>query len=317
MLKRTVRSILVLAIAAFVLPAAAQGTGESAYLPDAYVRGFGSYPVPADSASSIAKPDMVFFNINVTDFRGLLYGGMNYRRVSPDGKLKSYMFSTRIESLEVRGNFATIRAQAIHNGRKACMFVEVLDDNPSGDWARFQANGCMLTVVYEDTSGGLVSGDIRVWTKPAPRAMAFGAGAIALPGVTIGGKPGLGVFQFKAETTPWGPAGSLHYTDAPVTAAASANTIFVPRWERFVASGNRAEMAGPGYWNGRPAIVVVNVEDNVDPRLRYLVAPPPDFFAIHAKLAGPDIRPGAPDYAAKGPVVRGDIVVKAEAAPMD
>ncbi|MEJ5298291.1 MAG: hypothetical protein WHZ52_09680 [Armatimonadota bacterium] len=317
MLKWTVRSILLLvAVAAFSLPAAAQDTGDYAQLPDAYVRGFGSYPVPADNASTIAKPDTVFFHINVTDFRGLLYGGMNYRRVTPDGKLKSYMFSTRIEALEIKGNFATIRAQAVYNGKPACMFVEVLDDTPSGDWAHFQANGCMLTVIYEDTAGGLNSGDIKVWTKPAPRAVAMGAGAIALPGPVVD-KQRLGVFQFKAETTPAGPAGSLHYTDSPYNAASFGNNIFVPRWEKFGAVANRAEMAGRGYWNGRPAMVVVKVEDNVDPRARYLVAPPPDFFEVQAKLLNADPRLGAPEYVAGGPVIRGDIIVKTERAVTD
>ncbi len=317
MLKWTYRSILLaVAAAALCLPAVAQESGDFAALPDAFVRGFGSYPVPADSASSIAKPDMVFFNINVTEFRGLLYGGMNYRRVSPDGRLKSYMFSTRIESLEVNGNFATIRASAIYNGKPACMFVEVLDDNPSGDWAHFQANGCMLTVIYEDTAGGLVSGDVKVWTRPAPRAMASGAGAIALP-IGIPEKPRLGVFQFKAETTPWGPEGSLQYTEGPVSANTYGNSIFVPRWEKFGAVGNKAEMAGRGYWNGRAALVSVRVEDNVDPRKQYLIAPPPDFFEIHAMLLFPDTRLGAPEYHAGGPVIRGDIIVRTGGAAID
>jgi len=310
------RSIIIALVVALTATGAvfAQDGADFALRPDAYVRGWGAIPIMPDNSSSTARPNMGFFHFNVNVFQGVVVGSVNFREVTPAGKLVAYMHTRQLKSLEINGNFATIQADGVFNGKSVCLFFEVLDDNPSGDWARFQANGCMLTVIYYDKAAGLVQGDVQVWKRPPPPAVAAGNGAISLP-TPIGQTPRLGVFSFKAQSGPDGPFGYIHYVDGPWNRYGTR--IDVARLEKFEAFGKKALLAGKGWLNGQPAEVVVTVEDNCDPRLVTFAPQPPDIFAISATTIVPpwSERPVV-HYEQKGPVVKGDLFVKA-VGPVD
>jgi len=307
-------SLLIMA-AAFCGTAVAQDDADFSVRPDAYVRGFGAIPVGPSITDPAVRPTLGFFNIHVNVFQGDVFGSVNYREVTPSGKLLKYAYTTKLDFVKFDGRKAHIEADGIANGYPARILFDVEDNGPVGDFFRINANGRMLTVNYIYAEGKLVLGGLEVWQKPVPTAVAAGNGAIALP-TPFGHPARFGVFSFKAQMGSAGPVGYIRYTDQPYSRYNWNGTrIEVFRLEKFHAEGNTATLAGRGWLNGLPAEVVVMVEDNRDPRVPTFAPTPEDVFYIRAKTIVP---PGSrmPEilYEQKGPVVKGDLFVKILAA---
>lgn len=247
-------------------------------------------------------------SINVARSGQVLTGGFRYMEVSPLSSSSvsrrpiAVIYSTRLVSVDVTGNVGKVKAIGFWNGMLSNLYVEALDDNPSGDWYLIRAIpiNSPLPVLYE-ASGGVFKGDIDVYCTPTI-GYTYGKGTIAVPrpDSTV---PNVGKFAFKAEVTSDGSVrGVIHYVEYyPYDSSVIRRprvTIYVPAVQRLEFPGtSEAILAGRGTLNGRPADVVVRAVDNR-----------PDFFYIKATC--PPTSPSVwPEYSAGGPLTSGNIIV--------
>lgn len=297
------------ALALFLLPVLAVSLSAQADrqpVPDAYVRGFGAIAFNAD-ATSTAKPTMGVFSISVNRFGNDLLGWISYYEVLPTGRPGARIVANELKKLDVQGNMATIDAVGRFNNQIAHIRVEVLDDNPSGDWLRITAHGGMLPVQYYDAAGGVVRGDIVVWTRPEPVPFARGSGAIQVMNQTTLTNL-VGNFQFNVAQWPAGAEGYLTYHQFNPNRIwdSSGVRILMKEADKLEVDGNIAVFQGQGEMNGKPVRIVTKVADNVRPP----VMPSPaaaDYLMIEAW--GPASTNMGPLFKAEGPVVRGDLLV--------
>lgn len=288
---------VVLALFAVLLVAAVAGSAclAQVQVPTAYVRGSG--------AIKVGETNIGMFEVNVVKSGPVVSGGIKFTEVSPDStKPVNVIISRVVKALCVQGNFATITAEGLWNRMPAQIKVECLDDTPSGDWFHITAKpiNSPLPVIY-DAAGGLIKGDIVVFSQSLVYGYTKGCGAIRTPGA------GIGRFSFKAELTNAGVKGWLSYVDFnPLSTSVVARPkviIYVPQIESLELVGNTAIMKGKGTLNGRPVLVWAKAVDNSSP-----VAPTPvDEFYIVARPASPDALEAG--YEAGGPLISGDIVV--------
>ncbi|MGQ9456561.1 MAG: hypothetical protein ACUVRS_12105 [Armatimonadota bacterium] len=264
-------------------------------VPTAYVKGSG--------AIKVGEANIGMFEVNVVKSGSVVSGGIKFTEVSPDStKPVNVIISRVVKALCVQGNFATITAEGLWNRMPAQIKVECLDDNPSGDWFHITAKpiNSPLPIIY-DAAGGLIKGDIVVFSQSCVYGYTRGYGAIRTPGA------GVGRFSFKAELTNAGVKGWLSYVDFNPSAASVVArpkvVIYVPQIESLELVGNTAVMKGKGTLNGRPVIVWAKAVDNSSP-----VAPTPvDEFYITARPVSADAFDAG--YEAGGPLIFGDIVV--------
>lgn len=246
-------------------------------------------------------------SINVARSGQVLTGGFRYTEVnpislSPVNRPIAVIYSTKLVSVDVTGNVGRVKAVGFWNGVLSNLYVEALDDNPSGDWYLIRAIpiNSPLPVLYE-ASGGVFKGDIDVYCAPTI-GYTYGEGTIAVPRPDSA-VPNIGKFAFKAEVTNDGNVrGVIHYVEYyPYNNSVVRRprvTIYVPAVQRLEFPGtNEAILVGRGTLNGRPADVVVRAVDNR-----------PDFFYIKATC--PSTSPSAwPEYSAGGPLTSGNIKV--------
>jgi len=281
---------------AVVALAVASGSGSlgQAMIPDAYVKGSGAIQVGAN---------LGLFEINVVRTGAILNGGFRYTEVASNATRPVAVIVSRVlKSLVVNGNFATITAEGLWNGTPSNLTVECLDDTPSGDWFHITAVpiASQLPVIY-DAAGGVIKGDIVVFSRPAAAGYTKGYGTIATS------NSGVGKFRFWAELTSAGVRGCLNYVDySPAAVSPIARpkaVIYLPRVETLTIVGKTAVFGGRGTLNGRPALIEVKAIDNTSPSGPAL----PDAFFIKATpLTADSVTAG---YEAGGPLTSGDIVV--------
>lgn len=290
MCKRTA-SVLLHAIALIMLSVVVcLGQVMPSPSPDAGVKGMGAIRFGADSRVGL-------FDINVAKAGNLLLGGFKFSEISSTATRGNVIYSRTIESLEVRGNFATVTATGYWNNMLCRITVEALDDNPSGDWFHIVARPFFLTVIY-DASGGVFKGDITVFSKPTPDYFAKGVGAI---GVTAG----VGKFDFGVVKVNGVPSGRLFYEEYLMTASPIARpqvSIYLPVPADLTVIGLVGTFSGIGRMNGVPAKIEVRVID-WSPTYRRA-----DEFYIKATILGVDSFAAA-GYQAGGPLVSGELTV--------
>ncbi len=293
------RRVGVILLTAFLVSAVA-GSACLAQLqvPNAYVKGSGAIQI--GNSNNIGQ-----FEINVVKQGPVVSGGIKFVEISPDStKPVNVIVSRVVKTLCVQGNFATITAEGLWNTMPAEIKVECLDDNPSGDWFHITAKPIrsMLPVIY-DAAGGVIKGDIVVFSQPAVSGYAKGCGAIRTSNA------GVGKFWFHAEVTPVGVRGWINYIDLnPLAASVTARpkvVIYVPRIDYAEIVGNTAVIRGKGTLNGRPALVEVKAVDNGYPPTGVA----PDEFYIIARPLVADV--AEPLYREGGPLIAGDVVVVA------
>lgn len=309
--------------ALFCVTAAAQDAIRPPLTPDAFVRGAGIAALaPASSTVSAITPAMFRIDVARLPVANVpLRGGFYIRELSMTTSIQrmATIVSRQITGLEIVGNTAVIRAQGTYNGRAACLTLEVLDDNPSGDWISVKADGCLLTVIYYAKAGGVKQGDIKVWEKPEVVGFTKGFGSIAVPRSDVK-VPNVGNFEFVAENTNAGVRGKLVYREMNPLIMAPVNRpvveLLLPAVQKLEISGNAAMFHGEGTLTmgmgpTRPVDISVVVRDNRRPLPVGSDAPtlPPDEFAIYA--SDPLVPSLLPLYQAKGPLTRGDIIVGA------
>ena len=296
------RRIAFILLAAITLAAVAGSTAlGQATTPTAYVKGSG--------AIQLSQTNLGLFDVNVVRFGTVPTGGFRYTEVASNStKPIAVIVSRTLKSLVVRGNFATIMADGFWNGVLCNLTVECLDDNPSGDWFHINAKpiNSPLPVIY-DAAGGVIKGDIVVFSQPAQAGYAKGYGTIATTNNCIG------KFQFWAELTSAGVAGAINYVDynpismSPVVRPRAV--IYVPRVQTLTITGNVAVLTGPGTLNGRPAQVQVTAIDN---SLSFGPVRRDEFYIKAIPLTTDSI---SAIYQAGGPLTSGDIVVAPRTGP--
>lgn len=297
------------ALAVLLLPLLAVGLSaqtDRQPVPDAYVRGFGAIAFSADPTST-AKPTMGVFSISVNRFGNDLLGWISYYEILPTGKPGARIVANELKKLDIQGNMATIDALGRFNNQIAHIRVEVLDDNPSGDWLRITAHGGMLPVQYYDAAGGVVQGDIIVWTRPDPVPFTRGSGAIQVMNQNMPTNL-VGNFQFNVVQWPAGAEGFLAYHQFNPSRIWDANAVRItmPEAVKLEVQGSVAVFHGKGDLNGKPVRIVARVADNVRPP----VMPSPaaaDYMMIEAWA--PVAAATGPVFRAEGPVIRGDLLV--------
>jgi|DewCreStandDraft_4_1066084.scaffolds.fasta_scaffold94783_2 hypothetical protein len=267
--------------------------------------------VRGTAAIYVSNTNVGTLSINVAKVGQVLNGSFRYTEVcpvSPSNRPVASIYSTRLTSIDVRGNFATVKAIGFWNGMLSDLLVEVLDDNPSGDWYHIRAVpiDSPLPVLYE-AAGGVFRGDLVVFGAPPTVGRAFGQGTISFSANTNVGK-----FQFKAQSSPNGVVeGSIYYAEYTPGAAIVTRpkvTIYVPAVQMlFFPATNVAVLKGRGTMNGRPAEVELKATDNRKPTDPASALP--DFLYIKAVVpVAASIDTGV--YEAFGPVRTGDIVVQ-------
>ncbi|MGC8861211.1 MAG: hypothetical protein ACP5R5_00380 [Armatimonadota bacterium] len=284
---------IILAVVALAVAIGSASFGQAA-IPDAYVKGSGAIQVGTN---------LGLFEINVVRTGAILNGGFRYTEVASNATRPVAVIVSRVvKSLVVNGNFATITAEGIWNGVPSNLTVECLDDNPSGDWFHITAVpiSSPMPVIY-DAAGGVIKGDIAVFSRPAAAGYTKGYGTIATANNCIG------KFRFWAELTSAGVRGCLNYVDYnPAALSAIVRpraVIYLPRVERLIIVGNTAVFGGKGALNGRPALIEVKVVDNASPSGP---AVRDAFFIKATPLTADSVTAG---YEAGGPLTSGDIVV--------
>lgn len=282
----------------------------------------GSYALAQSGVKGVASiatsnVNVATLNINVVKNGSVLTGGFRYTEVCPISPTNSItrpsctIYSQQLTSVDVKGNFATVRAIGFWNGMLAEVLVECLDDNPSGDWIHIRAIPIKsaITAFYE-ASGGVIKGDVAVYGPPAVVGYATGSGTITIP-VADSTVPNIGRFSFKAEKTTAGVKGTIYYTEStPYCAVAQRPkvTIYVPAVQGMVIDGRTAVLMGKGTLNGRPAEIEVRAADNSSPMGP---ATSLDEFHIRAVTLVDDTRMPQYLYEAGGRVRTGDIKVVA------
>lgn len=298
------------ALAVFLLPFLAVGLSaqnDRHPVPDAYVRGFGAIAFSADDTGT-AKPTTGVFSINVNRLGEKLLGWISYYEVSPSGKPGARIVANEMSELDIQGNMATIDAVGRFNNQVAHIRVEVLDDNPSGDWMRITAHGSMLPVEYYVAAGGVVRGDIAVWTKPEAVPFTRGSGAIMVRNQTTLTNL-VGNFQYNVAQWPACAEGFLTYHQFNPNRIwdSTGVRILMSEADKLEVDGNTAVFQGKGVLNGKPVRIATKVGDNVKPPVR----PSPngaDYLSIEAWGPASTADTG-PVFKAEGPVVRGDLLV--------
>lgn len=269
--------------------------------PSAGVRGCGEIGLPDLGTTGV-------FDINVVQWIGttavpIINGGFHFVELDKNGNVLNTVCSGEIKLLKVNGNTAVVVAIGRWNGMLSEITLTALDDNLSGDNLSIVAKPLMsmLPVIYE-RQGGVISGDITVFSKPLTIPFAKGCGAIAT-------NTGRGAFTFYARATSLGVEGSVAYVDMEIAKRPSPTPtrpkvqILLPKIATFKVEGNAAYIEGIGTMNGRPASIRMKCADNTNP---LIVGPvdQPDLFGIEAVTLD-----GSVSYSAGGPLVCGDIVV--------
>lgn len=270
-------------------------------LPDCGVRGSG--------AITIHEVNLGVFDINVAKSGSILLGGFKYTEITPDGRRVCTIYSQSLTRLEVLGNAATVQAFGYWNGMPSDLTVKCLDD-VGGDYFYILARPrSPITIIYE-AGGGLVKGDIVVFTAPAtPQCLTKGNGTIAVGQNT-------GRFSFVAEKSGDVVKGTLKYVEYSPLADPTAQPpvrIYIPSVQTLrILSPNEVVFAGRGTLNERPAFVEVRVIDRTNGISPDLAAR--DEFYIRALMLATDSlsRIG---YQAGGPLTSGDIVVAVQNVP--
>ncbi len=247
------------------------------------------------------------FDINVWSAGGSLYGGFQYKEASPTIRRATFIATKAITEMKIEGNFAVIKAVGTWNGRPANLTIEALDDNPSGDWFHITAQPLGPATIIFDRSGGVIKGDIVVFSQPPPPNMfAKGAGMIAVKNATYG------KFQFSASSIRGMIDGGLMYAEISPLLAPTPTVIQplvriqMPKVEKLAVDAHTAVFAGRGTFNGRPAVIEVRVVDN---SMLASPIPVPDEFFIHAQTVPGNTEMPTIVYEAGGPLKIGDIVV--------
>ncbi|MDH7600898.1 MAG: hypothetical protein QHI38_01970 [Armatimonadota bacterium] len=287
-----------LVVLAAVLATMVAGSACFAQLtvPNAYVKGSGAIKI--GDSKNIGQ-----FEINVVKQGPVVSGGLKFTEIAPNStKPVAVIVSRVVKTLCVQGNFATVTAEGLWNNTPVEIKVECLDDNPSGDWFHIRAKPIrsLLPVIY-DAAGGVIKGDIVVFSQPAVYGYAKGCGAIRTSNA------GIGRFWFTAELTAAGVRGWINYVDlnplaTSITARPTA-VIYVPRIDWAAIEGNSIKMRGKGTLNGQPALVEVKAVDNGP----FAAGVAPDEFYIRATSPTADAVTAV--YEAGGPLIGGDIVV--------
>lgn len=264
-------------------------------LPEAGVRGSGAIPLRTNATLGA-------FDINVAKSGDVLLGGFRYQEVGLASSIRgNVILSKTITSLTVSGNTATILADGYWNNMPATIKIEVLDDNPSGDWFHITAvpKG-PLTIIY-DQAGGVIKGDIVVYGG-ASNSFANGYGTIAVSNTNIG------KFKFEATSVGGIVRGSLNYAEySPIASTAFTRppiSIFLPAVQYLRVEGNTAVFGGVGKLNGRLAKIEVRAIDNS--MLMGPIARPDEFYIKAQTDATTEIADIS--YEAGGPV-KGEITV--------
>lgn len=262
--------------------------------PDEGVRGWGAIPLNVNSAVGQ-------FDINVWRSGNVLFGGFKYAEIGTSTVRRNVIYSTRITSLVISGNFATVKALGYWNNMPSVITIEALDDNPSGDWFHIVAQPQSPLPIIYDQAGGLIKGDIVVYGRPIPDCWAKGDGTIAV--TTSGNLPNVGRFNFQAERYGDIVKGRLSYMEYnPAGYSVRPRvSIYVPELAKLDVQGLNGYMAGKGTLNGIPAIVEVKVID-WSPTYRM----PDEFYISATPLA--DVA-NVPPYYAGGPLTSGALTV--------
>lgn len=269
----------------------------------------------------VSNTNVGTLSINVAKAGNILTGEFRYTEVSPTGtRPVCIIYSQRLTSVDVRGNFATVKAVGFWNGIASNLLIEALDDNPSGDWLHVQAIpiNSMLPVQY-NAAGGVFRGDLVVYAAPPVTGYANGEGTIAVPN-SASIVPNIGKFAFKAQSTSAGVQGAIAYTEYTPTAATAIQrpkaAIYVPQVQSLVITGNTAVLKGKGTLNGRPADVEVTAIDTgmlMDPSGSPVNRP--DEFYIKAVTIVGDTEMPTIIYQAGNPLKTGYIVVGSTTTP--
>lgn len=269
--------------------------------PDAGVRGYGEIGLPDTDTVGL-------FDINVVMWNGtnavpIINGHIKFTEVDKAGNKINNICSNEIKSLVVTGNTATAVAIGYWNGMLSKITMTALDDNPSGDNLHIVAEPIMsmLPVIY-DRQGGVISGDIVVFSKSLTVPFARGCGAIA-----IGANRG--AFSFYARAASYGVEGSASYYEMEISKRPSPMPvrpkirILLPKIAVLKVEGKTAYMEGIGTLNEQPAAVRIKCADNTNP---LIVSPvdQPDLFGIEAIPLD-----GSTGYSAGGAVICGDVIV--------
>lgn len=271
-------------------------------VPDAGVRGSGVIDLPRYGTVGL-------FDINIARYGAILTGGFRFSEVDSTGVRVNTVITKEILSLTVVGNHATIEARGYWRNMWSRIVIEALDDNFSGDNLRVFAApiDSPILIIYE-RQGGVIKGDLTVYSKPQIVSFAKGYGTIPV-------KWNVGTFEFSAQsiwdgtsTSPVKTEGKIYYAEFnPRIDAISprpAVQILVPNVVSLVVRGNQATLRGPGTINGRPANVTVIAVDNSRPEQMSPVFIP-DEFTIWAA----DKESNRMYYYASGKLSKGDIVV--------
>lgn len=272
---------------------------------DAGIKGYGTLKTPDGSLG--------VFSVSVVRSGSGLTGYFQYYERANAGSVyyrKNYVYTKQITSLQVTGNTAIVRATGIFNNQPANLTFEALDDNPSGDWVRITATPQGMLPYTWSVAGGVASGDVTIWSAPAPQLYAKGEGVISIQYDRMSIAPREGYFSFFVEPSKtdsiYSYNGTLTFTDACIRPATYADRmpvrVYVPRidWASFV--GTTVTMRGKGTINGSPCIVEAVATDTS--KLMTLL-PMPDKFEIKVYTSNAD----KPVYQANGPVIKGDIFV--------
>lgn len=266
--------------------------------PDMGVRGTGAISAPLGA--------MGVLDVNVWSADGSVYGGFQYREMSPAVRRSTTIVAKSVTEIDVEGNSAIVKAIGMWNGMPANITVEALDGSSSGDWFRIVAVPIgPMTIIFE-RSGGLVKGDLVVFSQPPPPPPDLrtkGQGVIAV-------RNGFGKFQFSAESIGGVVTGSLLYAEvsplvSPMPIRPNAH-ITLRMVRRLDVVGNIAVFSGIGTFNAVPALIEVRVTDN---SMLDSPVPIPDQFAIRATSAATTSFPPEVLYEAGGPLRGGDIIV--------
>lgn len=295
---------LVIGIILMVLASVAASAQEmpTPIPPDAGVKGLGAI-------SCLDGKTQGMFDINVVRWDSAdalvpIGGWISFTEVGANGVRLNSVVAKQIKSLTVNGNTAEVVATGYWNGRPAEVRIAVLDDNPSGDNLRIVATPigptAITTIAPYTRQGGVVKGDISVFSKQQQTAYASGAGTLAVG-------TNYGKFEFKVRANATLAEGTIIYTESNPRlmrpGIAPLVTILVQKITSLKVDGNVALIEGVGTLNGKPVQVTLKVADNNKPGI---MAPTVsrDIFGIQAVFAD-----GSVAYTASGPLVSGDIVV--------
>lgn len=298
---RSRKQLCLLAVLALSLVLATAASAQLVdYRPDVAIQGSGVV-LFGNNTGNFAE-----FNVNVLKYGANLTGGFRWVEYTKPGVRPTTVLCKQVVGLKfLADNHVVIEAKGVLNDRPAKITFTVLDDGMM-DAVKVRAEtlpttATMPTVIYEK-GGGVAKGGVTIFRKPEC-CTTFGNGMIKV-------NDNIGRFSFKAMSAPNGLFGHLIYQEInPLATGPTVRPVVTIEMQRLLAikqDGQRAIFEGLGIMNGLPAKIRVTVEDNVRPGP--VVTDVADFFSIEATPTVPTFAPA--DYAAKGPLVRGDIVVQ-------